>query len=162
MTNNHNYAALYDHAASVFQCNIDSIHGPHHWRMVEENGLLIAESSGDNFADVHVVRLFAIYHDACRTGDDFNTVHGPKAADMIVNMDGQLQVNEEQLHLLQYAIRHHTDGETHDDPTIGTCWDADRLDLERVGIVPDPDLMSTAAGKRIAELGSKALYLEGI
>ena len=28
-------------------------------------------------------------------------------------------------------------------PTVGTCWDADRLHLPRVSIVPDPALLST-------------------
>ena len=37
---------------------------------------------------------------------------------------------------------------TTDDPTIGTCWDADRLDIGRVGIIPHERFMSTAAGKR--------------
>ena len=31
-----------------------------------------------------------------------------------------------------------------EDPTVGACWDADRLDLPRVGIQPDPALFSTA------------------
>ena len=30
------------------------------------------------------------------------------------------------------------------DPTVGACWDADRLDLPRVWITPDPALLSTA------------------
>ena len=34
--------------------------------------------------------------------------------------------------------------------TIGTCWDADRLDLGRVGIIPSSDFMSTQAGKESA------------
>jgi uncharacterized protein len=33
---------------------------------------------------------------------------------------------------------------------IGACWDADRLDLTRVGIIPDPDMMSTEPGKELA------------
>jgi uncharacterized protein len=37
-------------------------------------------------------------------------------------------------------------------PTIGVCWDADRLDLTRVGIMPDPEFFSTAAGKEAVEI----------
>ena len=33
---------------------------------------------------------------------------------------------------------------------VGTCWDADRLDIGRVGIVPHERYMSTAAGRRRA------------
>ena len=37
--------------------------------------------------------------------------------------------------------------------TIGTCWDADRLDLGRVGVIPSVDFMSTHAGKKAACVG---------
>lgn len=33
------------------------------------------------------------------------------------------------------------------DITVQTCWDADRLDLGRVGIRPDPDRLCTSAAK---------------
>jgi uncharacterized protein len=33
------------------------------------------------------------------------------------------------------------------DITIQTCWDADRLDLGRVGIVPDPARLCTVAAR---------------
>ena len=36
-------------------------------------------------------------------------------------------------------------GDPHADPTIGTCWDADRLDLWRVGITPHVRFLCTAA-----------------
>jgi hypothetical protein len=51
----------------------------------------------------------------------------------------------------------------HPDVTIQTCWDADRLDLGRVGIRPDPARMGTEAGKRIAHaLAAEALPLQSI
>ena len=43
-----------------------SIHGPNHWRNVEQNGLALARSTG---ADETVVRLFAVLHDAKRRND---------------------------------------------------------------------------------------------
>ena len=36
------------------------------------------------------------------------------------------------------------------EPTIDACFDADRLDLGRVGITPDPNKMATAKGKELA------------
>ncbi len=56
--------------------------------------------------------------------------------------------------LLEEACIGHTDRDFSDEPTIGTCWDADRLDLGRVGMIPNPDLMSTSFGKEIARVGS--------
>jgi len=47
----------------------------------------------------------------------------------------------------------HTHEGYHDDVTIQTCWDADRLDLGRVGIIPDPDRMCTGMGKQLALAG---------
>ena len=46
-------------------------------------------------------------------------------------------------------IRHHTGGRTSDDPTTGTCWDADRLDIGRVGIIPHQRYMSTEPARRL-------------
>ena len=36
-----------------------------------------------------------------------------------------------------------------------SCWDADRLDLSRVGIVPSEQFMSTKVGKEMAKWNEK-------
>jgi hypothetical protein len=54
---------------------------------------------------------------------------------------------------LETACVWHTEEKHHTDPTIGTCWDADRLDLGRVGMIPNARFMSTAFGKEIADHG---------
>jgi uncharacterized protein len=61
--------------------------------------------------------------------------------------------------LLEEACIWHTDRDFSDNPTIGTCWDADRLDLGRVGMIPNPKFMSTPFGKEIAEVGSIQPFL---
>ena len=53
------------------------------------------------------------------------------------------------------ACNLHTDGRQVTDITIATCWDADRLDLPRVGIRPNPDRMGTAPGRRLARSQQK-------
>jgi hypothetical protein len=64
-------------------------------------------------------------------------------------------LNEAKRRELREALADHDRGLTTANPTIGCCWDADRLDLGRVGIEPDPELMSTDAGrKRARALGS--------
>jgi uncharacterized protein len=40
---------------------------------------------------------------------------------------------------------HHSEGAVHADPTVQTCWDADRLDLGRVGVMPDAKFLSAHA-----------------
>ena len=143
-------AGIRDYVMSVFKCGADSIHGPRHWQRVESFGLRLAESSG---ADLTVVRLFALLHDSCRLNDGDDLYHGPRAAEMLDRIvPSVFALDRNRLELLKQAIRHHTSGHTSPDPTIGTCWDADRLDIGRVGITPSDHYMSTAAGKEIAAL----------
>lgn len=56
-------------------------------------------------------------------------------------------ISEQQLNTLKYACEYHDKGLITDDPTVGCCWDADRLDLMRVQTTPDPKYLSTAYGK---------------
>ena len=134
------------HAEAIFTLGPHSIHGPDHWRRVENFGLELARESG---ADKTVVRLFAILHDSCRRNDGGDFHHGPRAADMLSSLVPDLfTLGSDRLSLLEHAIRNHTKGRTSVDPTIGTCWDSDRLDLGRVGMRPHERYMSTKAGRR--------------
>jgi uncharacterized protein len=69
------------------------------------------------------------------------------------------QLSDEHLELLGYACKWHAHGRLSADPTIGTCWDADRLDLGRVGIAPEAGYMSTELGRKIAGRGSVELFI---
>ena len=40
-------------------------------------------------------------------------------------------------------------GATTGDITVQTCWDADRLDLGRVGVYPEPARLCTDAARRL-------------
>ena len=67
---------------------------------------------------------------------------------MAVELRGEwLILSDEEFDLLYEACAGHTDGDTKADITIQTCWDADRLDLGRVGIMPAPEKLCTAAAK---------------
>jgi uncharacterized protein len=146
------------YAESTFKCGLHSIHGFNHWQNVDDSARLICE---DSQADLVVVRFFAFLHDAFRVNDGSDLDHDPRSADNLDKLPEELSIlRPDQLNLLEYAIRHHTDGNTSEDPTIGACWDSDRLDLGRVGIIPIDRFMSTQAGKEIARLGSKLLYME--
>ncbi|WP_309570416.1 hypothetical protein [Deinococcus sp.] len=52
--------------------------------------------------------------------------------------------------VLALACHGHERGHVSADPTIGACWEADRLELVRVGMRPRAALMSTAAGQAAA------------
>ena len=119
------------------------IHGERHWRTVGANGLWLAEPLGS--ADTYVIFLFALLHDSMRENDHVDPGHGPRAAAFAGELHGEglLAITTKQLELLQHACYEHTNGLVSDDPTVGACWDADRLDLPRVGVTPRPELFST-------------------
>ena len=124
------------------------VHGDVHWRTVGANGLWLAEPL--ERADRHVIFLFALLHDSMRENDWIDPEHGPRAAALAseLHAEGLLGATPAQLEVLRYTCYEHTNGLVSDDPTVGACWDADRLDLPRVGATIDPLLLSTAAARR--------------
>jgi uncharacterized protein len=139
------YPELWSLVEAQFPLEPGSIHGPLHWRRVERIGLRIASSSG---ADTDVVRLFALFHDSRRENEHTDPDHGLRGALLASAHRGEhFELDDERFELLRFACTHHTDGLRSDDPTIGTCWDADRLDLARLGIQPCDEYLSTREAK---------------
>lgn len=116
-------------------------HGVAHWARVLENGRRLAEVTG---ANLEVVSLFAIFHDSRRINEVTDPKHGQRAAEFAQKLRGNLFEREDhEFRLLYRACEGHTHERTHPDVTIQTCWDSDRLDLGRVGIVPHPSRLCT-------------------
>ena len=63
--------------------------------------------------------------------------------------------HEQEMEMLEFACVNHSGGQTRSDPTVLTCWDADRLDLGRVGIAVNPKYLGTKVAKSAAVI-SKA------
>lgn len=137
---------------------ISGIHGISHWKKVEEFGHKMAES--DLEIDITIVSLFACFHDYQRTDNGRDFTHGPRAAEAIAELRDTLLsfLTDKQFSQLTQACREHTTRTTSSgDITIDTCIDADRLDLTRVNITPDPDKMLSEKGKEMAaEIAQKA------
>ena len=126
----------------------DGTHGVGHWARVLENGLRLASATG---ANVEVVQLFAVFHDSRRVSEAEDWGHGERGADLAAELRGTLfDLPDADFSLLYEACAEHTDGFTEADITIQCCWDADRLDLGRVRIMPDPRRLCTAAAKASA------------
>jgi uncharacterized protein len=121
-------------------------HGVGHWARVLENGQHLAERTG---ADPVVVAHFAVFHDARRVNEHADPGHGARGSDLARQMraDWLPFLTDDQFALLTHACDRHTDGTTRADVTVQTCWDADRLDLWRVGIEPNPLYLCTRAAK---------------
>ena len=123
----------------------DGIHGYNHWVRVLRIGLFLAPLTG---ANQRVVRAFAYIHDACRAIDKADRHHGMRAARLAAKLNKDyLRLSDEELELLDRACRYHDRGMITKDPTIGTCWDADRLDLWRIDCKPDQSYLSTDAAQ---------------
>jgi uncharacterized protein len=124
----------------------EGIHGWPHWVRVRENGERLAAVTG---ADLEVVEPFALLHDIARRNDAYDPRHGARAAELVLTLAGRLlRLDRLQLEQLTFACARHTEGLLDADATIQTCWDADRLDLGRVGIEPDPARLCTDAARR--------------
>ena len=124
-------------------------HGVIHWARVLENGLRIADATG---ADREVVTLFALFHDARRVNESVDHDHGRRGGELARSLRGRLvHLDDGRFETLYDACLLHTQGHTTADPTTMTCWDADRLDLGRVGITPRPDKLCTPAGRALLD-----------
>ena len=128
-------------------------HGIRHWMRVRANGLQLCRLNG---ANVLVVELFAFFHDSRRVNEHTDPGHGRRGAEVACQLRGRFfEATMQEMDLLVQACETHSDGHLRGDLTVRTCWDADRLDLGRVGIVPDPRRMSTAEG-RLPEVLARA------
>ncbi len=138
--------ALIEHIKSTYRLHWNGIHGWEHWVRVCENGLHLASQNGANQT---VVALFAFTHDMDRRNDSIDPFHGKRAARRIeTELQGKFfELSPGELsHLLQ-AVTLHTSGLVRADITVQTCWDADRLDLGRAGIMPHPRRLCTPQAK---------------
>lgn len=145
----HDLPTIYSAILADYSLPVLGYHGAHHWARVLENGLLIADATG---ADREVVTLFALFHDSRRINEHHDLGHGRRGADFARSLRGSLvHLDDQRFELLYHACELHTDGLTHGPSTLQACWDADRLDLGRVGIRPRPDRLCTAAARSLLD-----------
>jgi uncharacterized protein len=126
------------------------VHGEAHWRAVGHTALELAPRV--DRADALLGLLFGLLHDSQRLNDGGDPDHGPRAARLArdLHTEGLLPLDSADLVTLIDAIDRHTVGRRSDHPTIALCWDADRLNLWRIGIRPDAAFLSTAAAREPA------------
>lgn len=129
-----------------FRLDLNGIHGSSHWARVRLNGLMLAEHVYG--VDTDVVELFALLHDVERHDENEDIEHGKRSAILVRELDGDLfNLSKKQLDLLARACENHSHGYLEDDITVMACWDADRLDLGRVGVFPDANRLCLRASK---------------
>ena len=144
-----NLEAVWERVLKETSVNYYSIHGPKHWAHVERNGLYIAEKTG---ADQTIVKLFALFHDCRRINDHIDDGHGLRGAEYAAKIKDELiDISTDDFDKLYYACEWHTDKNDTDDITVAACWDADRLDIGRVGFIVDAQYMNSKPAKEIAD-----------
>lgn len=148
--NNRNYInfnELWLYVVDNLRISPSSIHGLSHWKSVEKYGLFLSQKTG---ANQMVVSLFAIFHDCKRINDGQDKDHGLRGANFARQIRNKyFTLNDQLFKLLYLACANHTDQIFNENPTIATCWDADRLDLERIGIQPNVSYLNTDIAKTI-------------
>ncbi|MBK7949059.1 MAG: hypothetical protein IPK00_10000 [Deltaproteobacteria bacterium] len=132
------------------QFRLDRHHGHHgiaHWSRVWLHGRRLAAE-----LDVAPALLawFAYLHDSQRENEGIDATHGARAADFAVGLRRRrilTELSPREFEWLCEAMRLHSDGHVEGEPALRACWDADRLDLGRVGIRPDPAYLCTDSAR---------------
>jgi uncharacterized protein len=124
------------------------IHGIHHWKTVESIGHYLCQFTG---ADKDVVSYFAYFHDCMRENETKDVEHGLRGAMCAEKYRELISLNDTQFKQLIDACNGHTYGMRPQCITINTCWDADRLDIGRVGLFVRSEFLYSEEAKRIAD-----------
>ncbi|MDL2308991.1 hypothetical protein LJC68_07460 [Bacteroidales bacterium OttesenSCG-928-B11] len=129
---------------------LNDLHGLPHWQNVAKNGLMLAKETN---ANPFVTQLFAYLHDSCRIDDGADFEHGERASELVSKLKDTLlkSLSSQEHKQLYLACKYHTTELRLNDATIDTCFDADRLDLVRLGILLNPERMATKTGCQLAE-----------
>lgn len=153
-----------------------SLHGVAHWTRVTRFGLLLADALSLSKQEKVVIALFGWTHDLARVDDDGGNLHAIEGAEYFKVIAKKIfpDLASDILDIVQLAIRHHSDGLNAEEAlyeyelntrttwsrdallnTLGCCWDADRLDLLRLNIMPNESKMSTPYWQDVLPLAAK-------
>ena len=143
-----------------FDLELDGDHGVYHWHRVYKNTLILAEHY--NIAS-QVFMLFALFHDSRRANEGIDPMHGKRGAKYARSLQKSNKIlnalSTSDFSLLEYACSSHTkidrENPLVDERIAQICWDADRLDIGRVGFVVDPTYLSTGYAKEVCMMRRK-------
>lgn len=157
-------AAVKDHVLGKFdQQLLGEFHGPDHWARVCVHGHAVARSLA---VDPLIAHIFAWVHDSQREDEGIDPEHGLRAANFVADQRSALFsfLDDGQVEQLKHACRLHSDGMTEAEAVVQSCWDADRLDLWRVGIEPHPTRLCTpyAKQRQVIEAAQDFLFADEI
>lgn len=140
----------------IYNQNDKNIHGYKHSLRVSINTEILCDAYGIRSDISYQLKNFAFFHDLYRVNDGCDPEHGKRAAEAIKRSKerehSQMRwIPDDIIDKLCFACKNHTHLHKSGDPIIDICFDADRLDLPRVGIMPEPKKMATYIGAHYAE-----------
>ena len=153
-------SALKDYIEENKQVWHSPFHGINHWDNVWMNGQEIGWAVD---ADMEVVEYLSYLHDCQRWSEGSDWLHGPRAAQFAHENRELFDLSSSQFKDLIGAVAGHTKLQpgckAGENPTIAACWDADRLDIWRVGYAVDPRYLFTERAKDLADLMPDGRYM---
>lgn len=145
---------LLAHLLSNFKLDKDGDHGLSHWLRVIRYSLRLARGTS---VDKNLLILFGLLHDSQRLDEYDDHFHGPRASQSLTSLreGGYLTLSDKDFLRLSRACEWHTVGFGSEPPDIflRIVWDADKLDLPRLGVEVLPELLWTDKAKDIVEAG---------
>ena len=112
---------------------------------MHENGVMLSDQEG---LKGQVVEFFSLFHDCQRFSEHEDSLHGLRGAELAYELREHVSLNDDDFELLSRACRLHTHAKTDIDLTVQVCFDADRLDLGRVGNKPIAELLCSPMAKK--------------
>lgn len=136
------WTALHEEAVSGSALASSPDHGEAHWRAVAAVGQRLARFCRGT--DPAFLLAFGMLHDCRRVNEDRDPDHGARAADLaLASLPLRDILRWDDIQRLAYACLWHEKGMVEeDDHDIGACWDSDRYNLLRFGIIPERGLLS--------------------
>ncbi len=145
--------------------NFNYAHGPAHWQSVYRFGKMLYPG-----IDKGVLFYFSVFHDFFKSNDFADKSHGKKALTAMPLIKENLKIwnkdkkaHNSQIEQLAFAFENHDctiqeyaslTNPLKDNKNVRACLDADKLDLGRVGIIPESKHLLTEEAKKYNDINN--------
>lgn len=122
----------------------DSLHDLYHALRVIENGFIISDFNKSNRT---IIVIYSIFHDIYSWKCSDRIKASEESANLIIKYRDHINATDEEINKAFTACLNVYKSKKSDDLDIGSCYDADMLDLIRKNIYPEQKEMNTKIGK---------------
>lgn len=137
-----------DRCGPFCTCGGLRIHGMSHLRRVAILSGRLAVAVGE---DVESAVVMGFLHDSARKNDGNDIEHAHDSAILARELLERFYPSLDADRICE-AIAGHADGKVTSDPLTACLWDADRLELKRIGRTIDLGLLSTETARRLIRI----------